>query len=80
MERSEIASKLRQILFNALEEEVEVNESTNLITDLALNSIALLYIALDIESEFKIEIRNAEIAEISTLGQWVDYVDKRVNV
>lgn len=78
MQRSEIVLKLKEILFNALEEEVEISESTNLVSDLSLNSIALLYIALDIESEFKIEMKNEEIAGISTLGEWVDYVEKRV--
>ena len=78
MERSEIEKKLKEILFNTLEEEAEVSDDTDLIKDLALNSISLLYMALDIESAFGIKMENAEIAGISTIGQWISYIEGKI--
>ena len=79
MERNEIIEKLKAILFDALEEEVEVDLDTNLITDLKLNSISLLYLALGIENEFGIKLQTEDMPNLSRVGDWVDYIEQKVN-
>ena len=79
MERNEIIEKLKAILFDALEEEVEVDLDTNLITDLKLNSISLLYLALGIENEFGIKLQTEDMPNLSRVGDWVDYIERKVN-
>lgn len=78
MERSEIIAKLETILFDTLEEEIEVSLDTNLFEDLKLNSIALLYLALGIEKEFGISLQNEDLPKAVTLGDWVDYIEGKL--
>ena len=79
MERKEIIEKLKAILFDTLEEEVDVNMDTNLLTDLKLNSISLLYLALGIENEFGIKLQTEDMPSLSRVGDWVDYIESKVN-
>lgn len=78
MERSEIIAKLETILFDTLEEKIEVSLDTNLFEDLKLNSIALLYLALGIEKEFGISLQNEDLPKAVTLGDWVDYIEGKL--
>jgi len=51
-----------------------INEDTNLIKDLEINSINLIDVILDIELEFGIEIDNASMEKMTTVGSAIDII------
>ncbi len=51
-----------------------VNENTDLIKDLEINSINLIDVILDIELEFGIEIDNGSMEKMTTVGSAIDII------
>ena len=55
----------------------EINEQTGLFTDLGLNSIAMLYMALAVEDEFGISFTNEDFANFVTVGDVLDFINNK---
>lgn len=57
-----------------------INEATNLVTDLSLDSIAILQVILGIEEEFNISIQTEELDSelLSRLGNLVSMVQEKL--
>ncbi len=53
-----------------------LTEETNIRTELALNSLELINIAVAIEDEFDVEIPDREVANIETLGDAIRIIEK----
>ncbi len=53
-----------------------LTEETNIRTELALNSLELINIAVAIEDEFDVEIPDREVANIETLGDAIRIIKK----
>ena len=53
-------------------------EDTNIRSDLGLNSLELINIAVAIEDEFDLEIPDREVANIETLGDAVKVIEKYI--
>lgn len=53
-----------------------LTEDTNIRSDLGLNSLELINIAVAIEDEFDLEIPDREVANIETLGDAVKIIEK----
>ena len=51
-----------------------INEDTNLIKDLEINSINLIDVILDIELEFGIEIDNVSMEKMITVGSAIEII------
>jgi len=51
-----------------------INEDTNLIKDLEINSINLIDVILDIELEFGIEIDNVSMEKMTTVGSAIEII------
>ena len=82
MERSEIIERLKEILLTEDDRKKELiencTEDMSLTEDLGLNSVALLYMVIDIEESFNIRFENVGIGDFSTLGEVVDYIGEKL--
>lgn len=77
MSRNEIIEKLKGILatVKGIEvAEIECDENTNLMTELGLNSIGMLYMVISIENQFGIRFADANMDELDTVGKVIDYI------
>ena len=81
MSDKEIFEKLVQIVSESLEDESikdRVSMDTNIFTDLNMNSIAMIYIAMAIEDTFSIKINNDDVKNNLTVRDWVNYIKERM--
>ena len=81
MSEQEIFLKLVEIVSESLEDESikdRVNMDTNIFTDLNMNSIAMIYIAMAIEDTFSIKINNDDVKNNLTVRDWVNYIKERM--
>ena len=83
MERSQIIGQLCRILepwvsdSNMLD---SINEQTNLIAELGLDSVGILEVVMDAEKEFNISIKNQELDSdtFSRLGNFVSLLQNKI--
>ncbi len=54
----------------------EINESTELVNDLGLNSLDAVNVIVAFEDEFEIEIPDKIIKDLSTIGDILKYIEK----
>lgn len=81
MLRNEIKEKLTDVIKMALPDtELDadtVSENANLVTDLGLSSVGILYIVIAIEEFFNIRFDDVGFADFKTLGDVLDYIEKK---
>lgn len=83
MEQSAIMAKLKEIIApyakntHAL---AELNEQSNFISDLKINSANLVDIVLDVEEAFDIEIDNASMEKMLTVGAAIQIVQSKTAI
>ena len=58
--------------------ESSINEDTNLLADLDLESLDLVTIISDVETKYELEIPDKVIKKIQTVGDIIDYLDSHV--
>lgn len=63
--------------FTTLEKDM-INEKSELITDLDLNSLDIINVVVAFEEEFDIEIPDQKIKELVTVGDIIEYLEKNV--
>lgn len=69
--------KLREIICRFVDMDPNsLTENTNIRTELGLNSLELVNVAVAIEDEFDIEIPDREVINIETLGDAVKLIEK----
>ncbi len=80
MKREEIIEKLRGILASAGDgtAPVSVTEESNLMTDVGLSSVSMLYMVIAIEEEFGIRFDNVGVGDFATLGDVVTYIGNKL--
>jgi acyl carrier protein len=72
-----MTDKIKEIICEFVKlDPAELNEDTNLRSDLGLSSLDLVNIAVAIEDEFNASISDREIARISTIGDIIAYLNK----
>lgn len=77
--RNEIIQKLNEIIDMVLGEmAITADESSNLTTDLGLNSVGLLYVVIAIEEFFLIRFDDVSFGDFQTVGDVVDYIEKKM--
>lgn len=57
----------------------KLNENTNIRSELGLNSLELVNIAVAIEDEFDVEIPDREVMNIETLADAVKIIEKYID-
>ena len=82
MTKEEIISKLTTIVKPYVQNEEgfkNLNENTDFINDLEINSANLVDIILDIEDEFKIEIDNDSMEKMLSVKATVEIIQIKIN-
>lgn len=83
MSRSEINEKLMDVMKLAMPSSEadlsKLNESSHLVNDVGLSSVGVLYIVIAIEEFFNIRFDDVGFADFKTIGDVVDYIEKKVN-
>ena len=75
MERSEVASKLEQVLVSELGLDADkIEESADFESDLEVDSLGVVELLMALEDEFDVKIPDEEAENIHTVGQAIDLV------
>jgi len=81
MDKKEIIAELREIvsLYSENQDSLEnINEQTDFITDLKINSANLVDIVLDIEEKFNISIDNDSMARMLNIKATVEVIETKL--
>lgn len=83
MSRNDIIAKLKDVLQMAMPtSDIDVStlsEDANLVNDLGLSSVGVLYIVIAIEEFFNIRFDDVGFADFKTIGDVVDYIEKKLS-
>lgn len=83
MHKQEILEKLSGIFKLVMGENAanlaDCNENANLIDDLGLNSVGILYLVIAIEESFGIRFDDVGTSDLKTVGQVVEYISSKVS-
>ncbi len=83
MTRIEITEKLKDILKMAMGDNSDAidncTEKSDLMIDLGLSSVGVLYVVIAIEEYFNIRFDNVGFGDFKTVGDVIDYIEKKVN-
>ena len=78
MQSMEIEARLKELLYE-IDDEIDVDEITEesrLKEDVGLSSVAMLYMAVSIENEFEIDLSDANMNDLVTVGDVVEVIEK----
>ena len=82
MDRQEIIAKLKDIMVFAMPDSADAinacTESSDLRTDLGLNSVGLLYIVIAIEESFGVDLSGADFSDFNTVKDVIDYIQENL--
>ena len=82
MSRSEIIEKLSDVMKLAMPASdldiSKLTEDSNLITDVGLSSVGILYVVIAIEEFFQIRFDDVGFADFKTIGDVIDYIEKKL--
>lgn len=82
MNRQEIKTKLAEIMKLAMPSleltDDTLSESANLAADLGLSSVGVLYVVIGIEEMFGIRFNDVGFSDFETLGDVINYIEKKV--
>ena len=82
MNRQEIKTKLAEIMKLAMPSleltDDTLGESANLAADLGLSSVGVLYVVIGIEEMFGIHFDDVGFSDFETLGDVINYIEKKV--
>lgn len=83
MTRIEIAEKLKDILKMAMGDNADAiencTESSDLMIDLGLSSVGVLYVVIAIEEYFNIRFDNIGFGDFKTVGDVITYIENKIN-
>jgi acyl carrier protein len=80
MDRTEISSRLGQVLVNELGLDAEkINDEANFEDDLEVDSLGVVELLMALEDEFGVKIPDDEAESIHTVGQAIDLVHGKLN-
>lgn len=72
--------RLVDVFVRVFEDEVQadaIRPESKLVDDLGLNSIGMLYMAMELENEFGIKFSNEDFAGLTTVGDVVARVERK---
>jgi len=82
MSRTEIIEKLKEIFLMVVHNGVNLdnlNEDANIILDLGVNSVGLIYLAVAIEKTFDLDMSEVSANTFKTVKDVVDFIEKGAN-
>lgn len=78
MDRNTVFSKVKKYILDQLPiDEDKVSESARMIEDLGADSANLMMLIMDLEEEFGMTVEDEALGAIKTVGDVVDYIQKR---
>ncbi|MBP3392703.1 MAG: hypothetical protein J6L76_07960 [Clostridia bacterium] len=84
MSRNEIIQKLVEVMAMTMPDTnldlANLREDMTLVGDLGLSSVGVLYNVIAIEEFFNIRFDDIGFADLKTVGEVVDYIEKKINV
>ncbi len=83
MDKTEIISNLKLVLTPYTEDKIalaNLNEATDFIKDLKMNSANLVDVVLDVEEKFNIEIDNDSMAKMLTVKAAVEIIEIKLGL
>ena len=79
MERNVIFDKVKKYILMQLPiDDSRVVESARMVEDLGADSANLMMLIMDLENEFNLTVEDEALGTIKTVGDIVDYIQKRV--
>ena len=79
MDRALIKQKLAEILERSVNDEVcAFEESMNLQTDLSLDSVDVVTIAIEVQTEFKVDLKAAELMKLVYVKDLIDLIQSKI--
>ena len=80
MSRQEIEEKVRAFLIDDLEiDEDKISDDATLKEDMGIDSLDFVDIVVIVEKNFGFKIKPEEMAGVTTLRQFCDYIEGKVN-
>ena len=83
MSRSEIIEKLTDVMKLAMPasgmDPATLSEDSQLVNDLGLSSVGVLYVVIAIEEFFAIRFDDVGFADFKTVGDVINYIEKKLN-
>jgi acyl carrier protein len=80
MDINEISKKVKDIVVKKLGvEESQITPEASFTKDLGADSLDTVELILEFEKEFNISIEEADQDKVQTVGQVVDYLNKKLN-
>ena len=74
-----VLDKIKSILSSQFGiDEDQINENTDVVSDLGADSLDVVELMMSVEDEFGIMIQDEEIAELKTVGDVVNYIERRL--
>ena len=78
MDRNAVFSKVKEYILMQLPiDDGKVVESARMIEDLGADSANLMMLIMDLESEFNLTVEDEALGNIKTVGDIVDYIQKK---
>ena len=80
MTREEIEEKVRAFLIDDLEiDEDKISDDAKLKDDMGIDSLDFVDIVVIVEKNFGFKIKPEEMKDVTTLSQFCDYIESKVN-
>ena len=80
MTRTEIEEKVRAFLIDDLEiDEEKIADEATLKDDMGIDSLDFVDIVVIVEKNFGFKIKPEEMADVKTVRQFCDYIERKVN-
>lgn len=74
MERSEVLAKIRQVAAEQFGRDMELEESTNFVSDLDADSLDLLTMVIGFEETFGMSVPDDRIESLASVKDVIDFI------
>ena len=78
MSQSEYADRVKKIIASTLNREGVIREEDKIIEDLGADSLDVVELTMNLEEEFGIKIQDDESELITTVGEAIEAVEKKI--
>lgn len=80
MDRKEIEEKVKEFLVEELEiDEERIKPEADLIKDIGIDSLDFIDLVVIVEKKFGFKIKTEEMAEVKTLNDFYDYIERKIS-
>jgi len=80
VEKKEILEKLKEIFKMVVSSKVDLSKVTyenDIVRDLGINSVGVLYMAIAIEKVFNVDMTQTSVTSFNTVGDVVSFIEEK---